>query len=83
MIPALGRQRQADLCELRPTWSTRASSRIGSKATEKPKQDEQKDHLPCIIMVEVQNARDDLRNNEADATEATLPIAAADHYREE
>ena len=37
LIPALGRQRQADLCDLsRPAWSTRASSRTGSKATEKP-----------------------------------------------
>ena len=35
LTPALGRQRQADLCEFE-AWSTRASSRTGTKATEKP-----------------------------------------------
>ena len=33
---ALGRQRQTDLCEFKAAWSTRASTRTGSKATEKP-----------------------------------------------
>ena len=36
LIPALGRQRQADLCEFE-AWSTRASSGTGTKkAMEKP-----------------------------------------------
>ena len=35
-IPALGRQRQADLCELEANLVLRASSMTGSKATKKP-----------------------------------------------
>ena len=35
-IPALGRQRQADLCEFETSLIYRASSRTHSKATEKP-----------------------------------------------
>ena len=35
-IPALRRQRQADLCEFEATLVYRASSRTGSNATEKP-----------------------------------------------
>ena len=35
-IPALGRQRQADLCEFEAILVYRASFRTGSKATEKP-----------------------------------------------
>ena len=36
LIPALGRQRQMDLCEFEASLVYRASSRTGSKATEKP-----------------------------------------------
>ncbi|CAO2577223.1 hypothetical protein LEMLEM_LOCUS19 [Lemmus lemmus] len=36
LIPALGRQRQADLCEFKASLVYRASSRTGTKATEKP-----------------------------------------------
>ncbi|KAM7330605.1 hypothetical protein ACRRTK_009794 [Alexandromys fortis] len=36
LIPALGRQRQADLCEFETSLVYRASARTGSKATEKP-----------------------------------------------
>ena len=36
LIPAFGRQRQPDLCEFETSLVYRASSRIGSKATEKP-----------------------------------------------
>ena len=32
-IPALRRQRQVDLCELEPAWSTRASSRTPRTVT--------------------------------------------------
>ena len=35
LIPALGRQRQLDLCEFKASLVFRASSRTGSKATEK------------------------------------------------
>ena len=35
-VPALGRQRQADLVSSGPAWAIRASFRTGSKATEKP-----------------------------------------------
>ena len=35
LIPALGRQRQADLCEFEVSLAYRMSSRTGSKATEK------------------------------------------------
>ena len=34
--PALGRQRQADLCEFEASLVYRMSSRTGTKATEKP-----------------------------------------------
>ena len=36
LIPALGRQRQVDLCESEASLVYRASSRTGSKTTEKP-----------------------------------------------
>ena len=36
LIPALGRQSQADLCEFEASLVYRASSRTGSKTTEKP-----------------------------------------------
>ena len=36
LIATLGRQRQEDLCELEASLIYRASSRIGSKDTEKP-----------------------------------------------
>ena len=36
LIPVLGRQRQMDLCEFKVSLVTRASSRTGSKVTEKP-----------------------------------------------
>ena len=36
LIPALGRQRQVDLCEFETSLVYRGSSKIGSKATEKP-----------------------------------------------
>ena len=36
LIPALRRQRLADLCEFKASLIYRASSRTGSKATEKP-----------------------------------------------
>ena len=36
LIPVLGRQRQVDLCEFMANLVYRASSRTGSKATEKP-----------------------------------------------
>ncbi len=42
LIPALGRQRQADLCEFETCLVYRASSRTGSKATEKPCLEKQK-----------------------------------------
>ena len=35
MIPALGRQRQADLCEFETSLVYRASSMTGSKATQR------------------------------------------------
>lgn len=35
LIPALGRQRQVDLCEFNSTWSTKPSSRTGSKDTQR------------------------------------------------
>ena len=35
-VPALGRQRQADFCEFETNLVYRATSRTGSKATEKP-----------------------------------------------
>ena len=35
-IPALGRQRQTDICEFEASMVFRASSRTGSKATKKP-----------------------------------------------
>ena len=35
MIPALGRQRQVDLCEFKASLVSRASARIGSKATQR------------------------------------------------
>ncbi|MGU7584773.1 hypothetical protein ACV24V_14795 [Enterococcus faecalis] len=35
LIPALGRQRQADLCEFEASLVSRASARIGSKATQR------------------------------------------------
>ena len=37
LIPALGRQRQADLCELEVSLVYRVSSRTGSKATQRNK----------------------------------------------
>ena len=36
LIPALGKQRQVDPVSSRPAWAIRASSRTGSKPTEKP-----------------------------------------------
>ena len=36
LIPALGRQRQVDLCEFEASLDYRVSSRAGSTATEKP-----------------------------------------------
>ena len=35
LIPALGRQRQVDLCEFEASLVSRASARIGSKATQR------------------------------------------------
>ena len=35
LIPALGRQRQADVCEFKASLVYRVSFRTGSKATEK------------------------------------------------
>ena len=35
LIPALGRQRQADLCEFEASLVSRASARVGSKATQR------------------------------------------------
>ena len=35
LIPALGRQRQAELCEFKASLVYRASSRTGSKATQR------------------------------------------------
>ena len=37
LIPALGRQSQADLCEFEANLASRASSSTGSKGTEKPR----------------------------------------------
>ena len=36
LIPALGSQKQVDLCEFEAGLGYRASSRTGTKATEKP-----------------------------------------------
>ena len=36
LVPALRRQRQADLCEVEASLVYRASARTGPKATEKP-----------------------------------------------
>ena len=36
LIPALGRKKQVDLCEFEASLAYRASSRKGSKLTEKP-----------------------------------------------
>ena len=35
LIPALGRQRQVDLCEFEVSLVSRASARIGSKSTQR------------------------------------------------
>ncbi|EGW10060.1 hypothetical protein I79_022579 [Cricetulus griseus] len=49
LIPALGRQRQADFCEFEASLVSRASARIGSKATQrnpvlkKPKKEKKTD----------------------------------------
>ena len=48
LIPALGRQRQADLCEFETSLVYRASSMTGSKATEKPCLEKPKKKKECL-----------------------------------
>ena len=43
LIPALGKERQTDFCEFKASLVYRASSRTGSKATEKPCLQKQKE----------------------------------------
>ena len=51
LIPALGRQRKADLCEFEDSLVYRMSTMTNSKATEKQNQREEKNMLPPLSMV--------------------------------